>query len=193
MSYDVNYFQSLYNAGALPQLLRTNQPQPVHTHRVETIVREIPVPAQEPPPRLDTERMAKMLDPLSHLPRTPVANGVGEIYMSTEQYSGLYLFAKAKYIFQRNLEAYTLKIPQDEMLGQLDRATADVMGLIDRMPVTNSAIDPSERWKTYRGMSIDQEGSLTDRLGKTVYRTSKLDLHAILSSDQLTAVDRSTD
>ncbi|MBQ69237.1 hypothetical protein CL689_04155 [Candidatus Saccharibacteria bacterium] len=193
MSYDVNYFQSLYNSGALPQLLRTAQPTPVHTHSTETIIREVPARVQNQPVRVDTDQLAKILDPLSQLKRTPVASGVGEIYMSTGQYSGLYLFAKAKYIFQRNLEAHTLKIPQDETLGHIDHATSDAMAIISRFPLTNTAIDPSERWKSYRDLAILPEQSLTERLGNTVFRTSRLDLHAILSSDPLTSIDRSVD
>lgn len=192
MSYDVNYFQSLYNAGALPQL-RTPQPSVIHTHSTETIVREVPAQAPTPVHTLDTEKLAKVLDPLAQMRRTPVAAGVGEIYMSTEQYSGIYLLAKAKYIFQKNLEAFPIKAPKDEMLGEIDRATSEAMSLIGRMPKTGTSIDPSERWKTYRDMSIETDAGLTARLGESIFRSSRLDLHAIINSDALTAIDRSND
>jgi len=190
--YDTNYFQSLYNAGALPQI-RTAPPRVVHTHSVETVIKEVPARVEPAPVRIDEERLAKLLNPLAELKRTPVASGVGEIYMSTEQYSGLYLFAKAKYIFQKNLEVHALKIPKDETLGHLDNATSEAISIISHFPVTNTAIDPSERWRSYRDLPILPEQSLTERLGNTVFRTSRLDLQAILSSDPLTSIDRSVD
>ena len=64
--YDTNHFQALYNAGALPQI-RTAAPQVIHTHSIQTVVKEVPAYSPPEPVAFDHEGLARILDPLAGL------------------------------------------------------------------------------------------------------------------------------